>query len=1050
MANTRRLVPVDETVAFEKPSGDRGRRLVQVSDGATAEEKRTAILRGIEEGAYTGGTALTGMIGGAKAGALIGGAAAGPPGAMAGGGLGAITGGFIGGLAGDFSSKSIIPEEEGEATVPYREGGKTFGTGIAMAPAAFFLPASYGNSLLGRFISELGMKARKFPKSYLLTEASSAAGAGIGAAVAESYDPGDAVTRFGAEVVGGAASPFKFVIGQVGPLTTFIKNRIKSLSKGGREERAATLLVDVLQRSGEDPIELQKQLQKIQRAVGADPTAAQATGSPILIGLEKSLASKNPTFLSRIDQKGRDSFRAYQGVIDSLRSIGDPELLTASAKMQENLYTSMLEASRLQAQSEAASRIAAIRVDSPATRRQIGRIVHDTQMEALADARQYESALWEEAYRKSFKIGAKGVQAKKVRPSSLGETFMDFVSTMTPERYQAQVPTEIKKIMTRLGVDDKALARYEAGKKTREYLETGKVPQEFLSAPLQGKKTKAGMPDTLTAPATFAPIVKETEVPDLIRIRGDMLAYAREAAGAGNMAMANLYGKMASAALNDLETLNISAYDKARTFSRKFNDYYTRTFAGDVGAVNKKGGEKIPAELLVAKAFAKAGDVTAKRFSDVENAVGMMSQLYREAVAKGGKRSKEALALAPFADIAQDRAVTIREAQKAFMLTAANNAITRNPITGAETLDPNRLSRFITENKDVLDKVGLTDDLTDALKAENAVRSITDPASVEGRRLLNEQDFSAVLNGASPADALSTALNSKSPVLQLQRIIRTAKTAGPSALNGLKSSLYSLAYEKAGGANNFSPQKYKDFFYKGITPDGPSLARVLSSNKVMSLSEYKNLSKLLAPMERIEKAIKGRADVPVDEELSEAMSGFAARLFGAKAASLFAPKGPGSLVIAGQTARYAEQLFDKMPATQVRTILEEAAIDPQLTFLLLRKGKTAKEKALFLRQMGAYLYSAGYTAMSPQIPDVLPEEAEEQVREMQGPQRRTLPPGVQTRGTLAPGQGAGPQPPAGGPPPGGPPNTQSRMMLQSLFPNDTTLQMPPPQPPMPA
>lgn len=78
-------------------------------------------------------------------------------------------------------------------------------------------------------------------------------------------------------------------------------------------------------------------------------------------------------------------------------------------------------------------------------------------------------------------------------------------------------------------------------------------------------------------------------------------------------------------------------------------------------------------------------------------------------------------------------------------------------------------------------------------------------------------------------------------------------------------------------------------------------------------------------------------------------------------------------------------------------------------------------------------------------------EQEEEQKRQEALKKR--PPGVQTRGTLSPGQGQPPaQPPPGaGAPPGGAPNTQSRMMLQSLFPQDTTLQMPIPQPPpMPA
>lgn len=1040
-----------EEVTFTRPTDRADRIFVPVTDGnLTNEEKRDAIRRGMEEGLYTGGGALVGAVAGGKTGALVGGAAAGPPGAVAGGLLGTVGGMLLGGKASEEAASQIIPEEEDDRAIPYREGGKTTGQSIAAAPGVFFLPQRFTSTMLGRFVSELGTKARKYPISYIMAETGAAAGAGVGAGLAENYDPGDPTTRFAAEVAGGAASPFKLVLGNVGPLTTGIKNTIRSFTPGGREQRAANLLLDVIESKKGDPKALIKELQRIRPAMGAYPSTAQATGNPFFISLEKSLGAGSPSFLAGVDEQGKTAFHAYQEVIDSLREIGDPNTLTAAAEMQKNLYTSMLHTNFTLAEAKAASSINRIKVNGPAQRRQIGKVVYDTQMEAVENARAYERALWEEAYRKSFKVGAKGVVAKKVRPAKLGETFMDFVTSMTPERYQSQVPSEIKSIMTRLGVGDKALARYEAGKKTTEYLKTKKVPQEFLSAPVAPKKGKAGLPSSLTSPVTFAPTVKETEVTDLIKIRGDMLAFSREAAASGNLTLANLYGKMASAALDDLDTLNIPAYDKARSFSRKFNDYYTRSFAGEIGATNKKGAEKIPPELLVTKAFAKAGDVSAKRFEDIESSVGLMVDLYKEAVTAKGPRSKEALALAPFAKLSEDGVATIREAQKAFMLTAANSAVTRNPVTGAEILDANKLAKFVQENKDVLDKVGLTGDLTDALKAENAMRSVLNPNSVEAKRALNEQDFAVLLNGVSPADALNSVLRSRAPVVQLGRLIRTAQKEGPSAMDGLKSSIYSLAYEKAGGDKKFSPTKFKDFFYKGLTPDGPSLARILSSNKVMSLSEYKNLSRLLSPMEKIEAATKGRASVPVDEELSDQFSGFIARLMGAKAASLYAPKGPGSLVIAGQSAKYAEDLFAKMPSMQIKTILQEAASDPQLMLRLLEKGKSAREKALFLRQFGGYLYSAGYTAMSPQIPDVLPEEAEEQLREMQGPQRRTLPPGVKTRGTLSPGQGAGPQPPAGGPPPGGPPNTQSRMMLQSLFPNDATLQMPPPQPPMPA
>jgi len=88
-------------------------------------------------------------------------------------------------------------------------------------------------------------------------------------------------------------------------------------------------------------------------------------------------------------------------------------------------------------------------------------------------------------------------------------------------------------------------------------------------------------------------------------------------------------------------TLNIDGLG-AKTVMRNGTDPLQ---AGDLVAVNKKGADKLPPEILVARAFGSGADVTAHRMADIEDAVGMMGAQYDDAVAKFGKNSAQAKAL---------------------------------------------------------------------------------------------------------------------------------------------------------------------------------------------------------------------------------------------------------------------------------------------------------------------------------------------------------------------------------------------------------------------
>ena len=1000
-----------------------------VPDEPTLSEKAREIMYGTEIGAIQGG----GTFGTALAGARVG-AAATPPvlpivgpfakpiGALVGFGTG-LTAGYLA----TSNVDQLFPEVSREDLIPYREGGKTFGESIGVAPIAFGIPAMQANRI-SRFVSGIGEGARKYPKSFIASEIMGGAGAGIAGGISESYYPGEAGPRFGAEVAGGFFSPGRFLVSTAGAVADFTKGLLSSMSPSAREGRAANALYNALNEAGSDVPKIIKALETKVPA-GVTPTAAQKTGDEGLTMLETTLARGNSKYGAEIMKQGQDSIKAYEKIIEKLRDIGTPEALTKAAELRAAKTEALLEGRLALADADASTKIAKITKDTPQARYDIGQIVRSETERALADARAHEKELWNRAYKGSLRTktvkGEKVLALKQVSPANTAESFLEIASSMTPERFDLRMPTEVKRIMARLGIDKEAINKYSAGKLTPEYLETGKVPSQYLTK-TEGKKV--------------VPLFKETDVQDLINVRSDLLAFAREAAAKGETANAGFYGRMAESALDDLASSKNPAYDEARQFSRQLNDFFTRTYAGEVSAVTKKGADKLPAEILVSRAFGSGADTTSLRMADIEDAVGMMGSQYDAAVAKFGSRSAQAQALKPFADASKQSVVSIRDAQSRAMRLAAAKTI--DPITGR--VNPTSLQRFVNENQAVLDRLNITADLTDAVKAENAFRAIQTDTSRVNKALNNQAAFAQVLKFENPTSAITDALNSRYPVKNFNGIVRLAKSGGPEAVDGLKASLYDYAFTKAGGENRFSPAAFDKALFQPIAPGQPSIYNILRSQNAMTITEAKNLRNLIKPMERIETAIKNNQLTDEVIQGADAVTELALRAAGAKLGASLTPGSAGSLVAASAGSKFMRKQFDKMPTFMVRGIIEQATQDPQLMALLLKRGVTQREKFQISRQLHSYLGAAGLNYAEL---DNEPMPAEEAPVEPTRRARKLMQdlPSAPTRGSITPSRPAAPNvgaPTQGGtglPPlpasPAGPSN--SRKMLQSLFPMDT-------------
>ena len=93
--------------------------------------------------------------------------------------------------------------------------------------------------------------------------------------------------------------------------------------------------------------------------------------------------------------------------------------------------------------------------------------------------------------------------------------------------------------------------------------------------------------------------------------------------------------------LEDLSKVKSTKLDEARDFSRTLNDYFTRSFAGEMLAKKATGAPALPPEVLVQRAFGANNDLAAMRMADIEDAVGMLGREYTDAVNKSAKGFKD-------------------------------------------------------------------------------------------------------------------------------------------------------------------------------------------------------------------------------------------------------------------------------------------------------------------------------------------------------------------------------------------------------------------------
>jgi hypothetical protein len=982
----------------------------------TAGEKAREVGIGLGEGVVRGGTLAGSIFTGARLGAMTS-PVTGPAGPIIGG-----LGGLAYGLYAADALSNLFPATSNPELKPYREGAKTTGEGLGMAPLGFAIPAYQGASKLGQAVSAIGEYARSRPGAYLGKEAIASIYSGIAGGAAEEVYPGEAGPRFAAEVTAGIFGPGKFLFDVKSAAQKALDAGMSATAPDAASLRVADFLNKIVLESGDDPARLIRELdKKMASGLSVDmqpmPTAAQKAESTALSALERTLAKSSDEFGGQVRGQGEQTLRAYTLMIENLQKSGNPAALKAAATMRDGLLTDKFNATLANAQTRAIE--VASRLGSPTSgsRADIGNILQGQIDSALREARSSERELWQKALAEGYRETRKGkVVPVRINPDDTKETFLQVVSTMTPERLRADFK-DLSSAMGRFGIDDKALALYKKGMQTPEFLETGRVPQEFLAQ----IKTK------------------NVPVQDVIALRSDLLDASRKAQANGETGTASILGRVSESLLDDLSKLPGTGYDNARAFSRELNNAFTRTFAGELDSVSRTGAERLPPELLVQKAFSAGTDQTLSRMRQIEEAAAFMNPEYKAIVQQFGPNSAEAAAARP------PRVTSIRDAQaKAVRLMAAE---TVDPTTGM--INANRLDNFRAKNTDLIKSLGLTKELSDVSAAQRSFLAIQDKGSAVNRAIRSDEAFAALLGNEDPARAVGEILKGKNPVAGIKSLADLARESGPEALDGLKSALYQRVFADAGGLDRFSVKKFDDALFKPISPNQPSLVNVMRNAGIMSFDEIKNMRRLINPMVRVEDALQsGKSfDQISPSGVMSPIEDLVLTQIGARLGGMASPGGPGSLSFAAKAIQTTKRLFSRMPAQQTMDLLREVVKDPEMTSAMLKRGLSQQEDRALSLGILRRLYSQG--AVNSAVLRYLDEEEEKPPAESKATveqvQRavRPLPPAPPTRGFPS----LGSKPPGSAP---AAPSSQSRAMLQQLFPNDSVLamagQQPQPQP----
>lgn len=865
-----------------------------------------AFLEGGKKGAVRGGGALAGGAMGARLGSVVG-----PKGA----GLGFVAGTIVGAEGMDWAAEKLgfttSSDEISAENKPLYNAGETFAETALLMNAPYTLKTGlFGKGRIGGWIDDVITYAGKNKKKYLAIETLSAGGAGAGAGAAEVIDPGDELTRMGAEITGGTVAsltPGKLVLQGFIGLKNKLSGPLNRFTESGRQDQAVTVIRELMETYGEDPEKLVTLINQGALEIDGVPvdlSTAQQTGSLSLTALTGFLAKRDPEFATEVGKKGSEAAKAMEKLISTIESTGDPMLIQQAAELKQDLFRSRLNANITAAEEQAALTASKITVERGSSREGLSQQAFEIIDESLQAARAAERELYQA-------VPVVDVQSVPNLKSAFNEEEARLL-------LEENMPAIVSKFVGRadtptVGVPERL---------------TPESAADFLESVTQGT-------------------TKPVNTKELMRFRSIMLDAAREADIAGKSQDARMYGQLADAALNDLDNAfgtTDNAYNTARMFTRELHDAYSRSFVGKTLA-STKYGERIPPELMLKRAVSSGKEVASLQLRELDDAV-------KFAVERG---EMEPTAISDMLEL-----------QERYLRSIAADMFDMN----GKLKSVEQVSKFAQDNKDLLEKFPtLKSQLDDAVSGKITLDEVTRSLTGQTEYIEQKSLFAKLtaIKNEDPIRVVSGILRSgKTRYGDLDEIL-SFTTEGDFDLDDVNNAVKTVIWE-ALRTNNTTPEgrlKVSNMMSSLFDPPSkgqPSLADYMVSKGIITNDQLGTVKQLFDRLGQIEIAMNAKNPLQgLDTDL-DFITDLGVRIVSSKAGlaiSQTTGADANSLVVAAASVRAGKALFDKIPAGKLEAVLRQAMVDPTFAKMLMEKSPDKIKYMENLRQLHAYMLNAG-------------------------------------------------------------------------------------------
>ena len=860
-------------------------------------------------GVLEGGGAAAGIYAGARLGQAAG------PWGMA---VGAVGGAILGSEAGQGLREAVglrtpqqmAPDQRSLAEFTYSLGGG------AAAAATPFGAAAVGLQLLergvGKWLSGAMRQAARNPKTFAAIEGSAVLGGAAGAGIAETLDPGDALTRMGGELAGG------LFLDPVGKAVTAwnMGNKLftTAMGKYGRnatEVQFGKSLVNAIKEAGDDPEQV---LRVLEAGNPYGLTAAQLTADPVMMATERALSKKSDVFARSVHEKGVKAREAMTAQINILKLDGNPDNLATIAELRKAQFDTIME-------------------------------------ERVKIATATAKSMVEKGVRKGLTDEALGDISARAR--AVLDAELDRAEAFVSELYgkvSLNVPVRMDRTQQ---VIDEILSR------SADELKGQKIPSYLMNTVNAAKKNSKGAatydPDTFViTDGVQGPVMTDSR--NMIDLRRQLLSDARAAEIDPAKAMqAGLNKKLQAALMDDMDVAfkegMDESYDTARAANRAMNDVFERSFAGKAMALGKRGEVIDPREMLQ-RAFATGKEAASLRLQDLDEATRFMT-------VRG---------------MADEGATTVMLKAQEEALRLISTVSMKDGRINPATMDEYLRTNGALFNREPF--ISVRDDLREAIKSENGLRRLEDFVKRRNNDIGKNSAFAKISGSNPVDYASRILVSSGDQESMFIKMFNMAKKGGTNkqgvqvvtpeqGISSARASVLNAAFERSKQGSVFNLDTFREMLFVPRVSGQKSPITIMREQGVMTPEHVSNLSKLFNSLETLKIAERQGFGMDPKQSVGEIGLVFGAKLMASKlvgAVQRATGQSGASIIIYGAAAKAAETVVSKIPASRVQDVAILLMNDPKALAAVMRKETTAQGRMLQVQRFHSWLIQTGVTA----------------------------------------------------------------------------------------